>query len=158
MPLVPPRQKGIIMTLVSSGVTTRPADKHAGTFDRDPWWTPRWLRRRRKEDALSRWASEVRWQWSATMEGTHLSHPSRTAAGIHQIVAPRVCSVDPGPPVTLLVRLLPGQVVEDFVADSHRIAEGMGVPAVRIVPRDAGWIQVFLLVREPLSTAMPVPA
>ncbi len=143
------------MTLVSSGVTPRPADD---TLDRDQWWTPRWLRRRREADALSRWATEVMWQWRDTMEGTHLSHPSRTAAGIHHIVAPRVRSVDPGPPVTLLVRMLPGQVVEDFEAESHRLAEGMRVPMVRIVPRDAGWIQVLLLVKEPLSAAMPVPA
>ena len=147
-----------MMTLVSSGVTNRPADRHAGTFDPDPWWTPRWLRRRREEDVLSRWATEVMWQWSDTMEGTHLSHPSRTAGGIHHIVAPQVRSVDPGPPVTLLVRMLPGQLAEDFEAESHRIAEGMGVPAVRIVPRAAGWIQVFLLVSESLSTAMLVAA
>lgn len=147
-----------MMTLGSSGVTIRPVDKHTGTLDRDPWWTPRWLRRRREADELARWATEVMWQWCDTMKGTHLSHPSRTAGGIHHIVAPQVRSVEPGPPVTLLVRMLPGQVVEDFEADSHRIAEGMGVPAVRIVPLDAGLLQVLLLVGESLSPAMLVAA
>lgn len=146
------------MTLVSSGVTTRPVDKSAGGFERESWWTPRWLRRRRDADELSRWASEVTWQWADTMEGTHLAHPSRTAAGIHHIVAPRVRSVDPGPPVTLVVNMLPGQLVEDFHAESHRIAEGMRVPMVRIVPWDTGRIKVFLLVSEPRSAAMLVAA
>jgi hypothetical protein len=151
-------RREIIMALVSSGVTTRPVDSYADAFERDGWWTPRWLRRRRREDELSRWASELVWQWCDTMEGTHLAHATRTAAGIHHIVAPRVRSVDPGPPVTLSVSMLPGQLVEDFQAESHRIAEGMGVPMVRIAPWDAGWIKVFLLVSEPLSAAMPVPA
>jgi hypothetical protein len=59
-------------------------------------------------------------------------------------VAPQVHSVEPGPPVTLLVRMLPGQVVDDFQAETHRIAAGMEVPMVRIVPFDAGWIKVVL--------------
>ena len=138
-----PKRREIIMTLVSSGVTTRPVDESAGGFERESWWTPRWLRRRREANELSRWASEVTWQWAETMEGTHLAHPSRTAAGIHHIVAPRVRSVDPGPPVTLVVNMLPGQLVEDFHAESHRIADGMRVPMVRIVPWDTGKIKVF---------------
>jgi hypothetical protein len=60
--------------------------------------------------------------------------------------------------VTLVVNMLPGQLVEDFHAESHRIAEGMRVPMVRIAPWDTGRIQVFLLVSEPRSAAMLVAA
>ena len=67
-------------------------------------------------------------------------------------------SVDPGPPVTLLVRMLPGQVVDDFEAEAHRIAAGLDVPVVRISPCGHGWITVALLDHAPRRTAMPVPA
>src|SRR4051794_24531709 len=53
-------EKGIIMTLVSSGVSTSPVDQHAeGSAPRRCWWTPRWLQRRREADELARWATEV---------------------------------------------------------------------------------------------------
>jgi hypothetical protein len=63
-------------------------------------------------------------------------------------------SVDPGPPVTLLVELLPGQVVEDYEKKAERIAAGMGVAKVHIEPYDQGWIKVVLLEEEDL----PLPA
>lgn len=49
------------------------------------------------------------WQWNDTMDNTNLAHHTVTASRLPVIVAPQVESVDPGPPVTLLVRLLPGQ-------------------------------------------------
>jgi len=130
------------MTLVSSGVSRKPVDKHARPCSPHSWWTPRWLRRWREADELGRWASELLWQWSHTMDGAHLSQPSWNAGGTNHTVAPQVHSVEPGPPVTLLVRMLPGQVVDDFQAEAHRIAAGMEVPMVRIVPFDTGWIKV----------------
>jgi hypothetical protein len=56
-----------------------------------------------------------------------------------------VQSVDPGPPVALLVRMLPGQVVGDFQNRADRIAAGMDVPMVRITNRSHGLINVALL-------------
>jgi hypothetical protein len=44
------------------------------------------------------------------------------------MVAPQVHSVDPGPPVTLLVHMLSGQVADDFETNAHRLAAGMDVP------------------------------
>ncbi|MDQ3765625.1 MAG: hypothetical protein M3460_30670 [Actinomycetota bacterium] len=147
------------MTLVSSGVSTRPVDQHAKRWGRRRFrWTPRWLQRRREADELARWASEVSWQWTDTMDGTDLAHHTVTAARLPLMVAPQVQSVDPGPPVTLLVRMLPGQVVNDFQAQAHRIAAGMDVPLVRITPCGRGLIKVALLDHEPLSAVMPVPA
>jgi hypothetical protein len=137
------------MTLVSSDGTARLGEEHSGPSTSHSWWTPLWLQRRRDADDLARWASEVGWQWAATMDGAGLSHQSTTAGGIHHTVAPQVHSVDPGPPVTLLVQMLPGQVVDDFQEQSHRIAEGMDAPMARIEHFDTGWIKVFLLVDEP---------
>jgi len=131
------------MTLVSSGVSTRPVDQHAALWGRrHSWWTPRWLQRWREVDELARWASEVVGQWNDAMDGTDLAHHTVTAARLPFLVAPQVQSVDPGPPVTLLVRMLPGQLVDDFHAQAHRIAAGMNVPMVRVTPCGHGLIKV----------------
>ena len=133
------------MTLLQSGVTTRPVARPAGPVAAHAWWAPLWLRRQREERELARWAAAVRWRWSDTMDGAHLAHYIRTAGGIPHLVAPSARSVEPGPPVTLLVEMLPGQLVNDFQAQAHRIAEGMGVPMVHIAPHGRGWIKVALL-------------
>jgi hypothetical protein len=147
------------MTLVSSGVSTGPVDQRAVLVGRRRfWWTPRWLQRRREADELARWASEVVWQWNETMDGIDLAHHTVTAGRLPLMVVPQVQSVDPGPPVTLLVRVLPGQVVDDFQAQAHRIAAGMDVPMVRITPYGHGLINVALLDHESLSAVMSIPA
>jgi hypothetical protein len=147
------------MRFVSSGVRTRHLDQHTeGEGRRRSWWTPRWLQRRREADELARWASEVAWLWNDTMDGTGLAHHTVTAARLPLLLAPQVQSVDPGPPVTLLVRMLAGQVVEDFHAQAHRIAAGMDVPMVAITPCGHGLIKVTLLDHQQLSAVMPVPA
>jgi hypothetical protein len=140
----------MLMTLVSSGVTGRQDGTH-------PWWAPRWLRREREERRLTRWATELSWQWSDVMEGVNLTRHSSTAGKISLTVAPQVHSVDMGPPVTLLVEMLSGQVAEDFQAQANRIAESMGVASVHIAPYDLGWITVALLEEEPESSAEPPP-
>ena len=147
------------MTLVWSGVSIQPVDQYNELSSRRrSWWTPRWLQRRREADELSRWASEVVWQWNDTMDNTDLAHHTVTASRLPIVVAPQVQSVEPGPPVRLLVGMLPGQVVDDFEAQAHRIAAGMDVPAVRVTPCGRGLIEVTLLAHEPLRAAMPVPA
>jgi len=145
------------MTLISSGVGKRPVNQHESNR-RCSWWKPRWLQRRREADELARWATEVMWQWNDTIDNTNLAHHTVTASRLPVIVAPQVESVDSGPPVTLLVRMLPGQVIDDFAAEAHRLAAGMNVPAVRLTPCGHGSIEVTLLAHEPARTALPVPA
>ena len=92
------------------------------------------------------------------MGNTDLAHHTMTAGRLPVMVAPQVQSVDPGPPVTLLVHMLPGQVVDDFEADAHRLAAGMDVPMVGITPRGHGWIEVALLDHAPLTPVMSLAA
>jgi S-DNA-T family DNA segregation ATPase FtsK/SpoIIIE len=147
------------MTLVSGGVSIRPVDQHTELLGRRrSWWTPRWLQRKREADELARWASEVALHWNDTMDGTGLAHHTVTAARLPFLLAPQVQSVDPGPPVTLLVRMLPGQLVDDFQSQAHRIAAGMDVPMVRISSYRHGLIKVALLEHEPLSAVMALSA
>ncbi|HEX2289532.1 MAG TPA: hypothetical protein VHH53_04920 [Pseudonocardiaceae bacterium] len=60
--------------------------------------------------------------------------------------------------MTLLVRMLPGQLVDDFHAQAHRIAAGMNVPMVRVTPCGHGLIKVALLDHEPLSAVLALSA
>jgi len=147
------------MTLVSSGVSTKSVDQHAELLDRRrSRWMPRWLQRQRKADEPAWWVNEVTLHWNDTMDGTDLAHHTVTAARLPFLLAPQVQSVDPGPPVTLLVRMLPGQLVDDFQARAHRIAAGMDVPMVRISSCGHGLIKVTLLDHEPMSAVMALPA
>ncbi len=86
-------------------------------------------------------------QGRAAADIAHLARHSVSPAKIPVTVAPQVHSVELGPPLTLLVRMLPGQVVDDFQAQAHRIAGAMEVPAVQIESDDPGWIKVILLER-----------
>lgn len=108
-------------------------------------WAPRWLRRQREDRELARWAAELGWQWTEAVDGAQLARHTTTAAKVPLVLAPQAHSVELGPPVTLLVEMLPGQVVDDFQAQANRIAAGMGVPMVDIQPYDTGWIKVTLL-------------
>lgn len=144
------------MTRVRGGADTRRgAGNHDEPVTAPSWWPPRWLQRRREKRELARWVTEVGWQWSDAVDGANLTRHTLTPAKIPVTIAPQVNSVDPGPPVTLLVRLLPGQTVDDFQDQAQCIADGMGVPMVHIEPYDAGWITVALLDHDPESVATP---
>ena len=143
------------MTIVPRQLTTT---RSVTTVTSRPGWTPLgWLRRRHEAQRLAWWTTQLGWRWADTVDGANLVHRDLNAAGIPCSSTPQLNWADPGPPVTLLVRMLPGQVVADFQAQAHRIAEGMGVPMVRISHAGHGWIKVVLLVRDPLTTPMPLP-
>jgi len=146
------------MTLVSSGVSIRPVDQHTGLVGRRFGWRPGWWQRRREAEELARWAHEVMWQWNDTMEGTGLAYRTLSAGGVPVWVVPQVQSVEARPPVTLVVRVLPGQIVDDFQEQAHRIAAGMEVPMVHITPYGHGRIKVALLDHESVSAVMSLPA
>ena len=137
-----------VMAIIPSSVTTR----------QDGRWMPRWLRRQREDRELARWTTELGWQWLDAVDSAQLARHSVTAGRIPLTVAPQMHSVDVGPPVTLLVEMLPGQVVEDFESKADRLAASMGVSKVHIEPYDTGWIRVVLLDDDHAYTDVPVPA
>ncbi len=143
------------MTRVPSGTDTRRVDERDEPVAAPSWSPLRWLERRREERDFARWVTEVGWQWSDAVDDADLTRHTQSVAKVPLTIAPQVHSVEPGPPVTLLVRMLPGQTVDDFQSNAQCIADGMRVPMVDIEPYDTGWITVVLLDHNPESTATP---
>jgi hypothetical protein len=95
---------------------------------------------------LTTWRSgPARWRGSGPTRWTLLS-------------LPHVESVDPGPPMTMLVRMLPGQSADDFQDKTELIASLMQVSEVQITPFDDGLINVVLLDHDLYSEVTPPPA
>jgi hypothetical protein len=63
---------------------------------------------------------------------------------------PQVVSVDPGPPVGLDIRILPGQSPDDFSAHAAAIAYDLGMAQVRILPLGPSAIRLELLPHDRL--------
>ncbi|MGH3853851.1 MAG: DUF1918 domain-containing protein [Pseudonocardiaceae bacterium] len=63
---------------------------------------------------------------------------------------PQVVSVDPGPPVGLDIRILPGQSPDDFSAHAAAIAYDLGMAEVRVVPLGPSVIRLELLPHDRL--------
>ncbi|HXT44613.1 MAG TPA: hypothetical protein VN748_10915 [Pseudonocardiaceae bacterium] len=143
------------MTFVQGSGSERRVGRRAASRS---WWTPRWVQRQREDHELARWATELSWQWADAVDNAQLARHSVTAGRIPLTVAPQLHSVDLGPPVTLLVEMLPGQVVDDFQGKAQRIAGAMGVPKVHVELYDPGWIKVVLLEDDPSHTDVPLPA
>ncbi len=59
--------------------------------------------------------------------------------------APEVVSVNPGPPVGLDIRMLPGQSPKDFSKHATAIAYDLGMAEVRVVPLGPSAIRLELL-------------
>jgi len=116
------------------------------------------LQRQREDQEMARWATELSWQWADAVDSAQLSRHSVTAGRIPLTVTPQLHSVDLGPPVTLLVEMLPGQVIDDFQTKAQRIAAAMGVPQVHVELYDAGWIKVVLREDDPSHADVPLPA
>ena len=53
-------------------------------------------------------------------------------------------AVIPGPPVSLDIRILPGQLPEDFAAHTQAIAYDLEVTEVRVVPLGPSMIRLEL--------------
>lgn len=68
--------------------------------------------------------------------------------------APEVVSVDPGPPVGLDIRILPGQSPKDFSKHAAAIAYDLGMAEVRVVPLGPSVIRLELLPHAPLPGSL----
>lgn len=120
------------------------------------WWG--WRARRREEVRRARWMMAVGGRWADAVAGADLVRRTTTGGGMACTVTPIVRSADPGPPVTLMVALVTGQVVGDFQAQAHRLAEGMGVCAVRMSAAGRGWMRVTLVSTDALARPVQLPA
>jgi hypothetical protein len=67
-----------------------------------------------------------------------------------------VVSVTLGPPVGLDVRILPGQMPDDFAAHARTIAYNLDVAEVRVIPLGPDLIRLELL-PKPDSTQASMP-
>jgi len=95
--------------------------------------------------------------WRRLCAAVGLSTSVDTASGV-TVVTPRLVNADiSGPNLVLVVKLLPGQLPADFEAVAAQIAPALGVPRVRITPRDLHWIRIELLQRDPLDVRVTTP-
>lgn len=117
-----------------------------------------WLARRREDVELYALALDWRDRWRWVAEGTDVARNASSAAGIPVTAVPDVVHVDlggRGHPVVLTVRLLPGQLPADVAAAGRRLAEGLGVAAVRVRWLRHGAVAVTLLTDDPLTGTVP---
>ncbi len=77
--------------------------------------------------------------------GLELTHSDFSIAAGRVFHVPQVVSVDPGPPVGLDIRMLPGQTPDDFSAHAGAIAYDLGLAEVRVVPLGPSVIRLELL-------------
>jgi hypothetical protein len=118
------------------------------------WGWPRSerARRRERERDKAEMISELRWQWRSACTGTALAPMIYTPSGPTRAV-PLIGHVDLGPPVTLIVKVRPGQTLDDFVAAAPLIAPAMNVAALEVTPLVPHWVRVVL--RTAHREAMP---
>lgn len=105
---------------------------------------------RRDADAL---ADRHRWSgvWRAAAEGAGLSRTVNVAAG-QTIITPDLVAVAGGPPLALVVRLMPGQLTADVTAVADRLAPALGAARVRVVGLSDGvHVRLELLDVDPLE-------
>lgn len=122
----------------------------------------------------TRWLSRLRhpleWRYTRDLERRHQAADERLAERVEEIIAglglieddwsiaggrvyhiPQVISVDPGPPVTVDIRILPGQSPEDFSAHAATITYALGMAEVRVVALGPSVIRLELLPHDRLS-------
>jgi S-DNA-T family DNA segregation ATPase FtsK/SpoIIIE len=110
---------------------------------------------------MERWSLLLRDQyapvWRRVTEYLGLSHTVATPTG-PTVVTPRLCNVDVwGPNIVLIVRLLPGQLLEDLRAQSERLAPELGASFLRFTPRGDRWVRIELMETDPLDVEVITP-
>jgi hypothetical protein len=118
-------------------------------------------RARRRALRREQWAWErdqrLAWHGQEVFAGLGLVTGQSSIAVGQTVSIPHVIQVHHGPPVSLIVRILPGQVAEDFAERSGRIAQNMGVARVRVVSLGPAMIRLELLETDPLAQTVPLP-
>jgi hypothetical protein len=107
------------------------------------WWAER-ARQREQAKADAELIRDLRWQWHSACAATSLSQMIYTPSGPTRAV-PMIAHVDLGPPISLTVRMRPGQRLADFVAAAPAIAPALDATALEATPLAAPWVRVVLL-------------
>jgi DNA segregation ATPase FtsK/SpoIIIE, S-DNA-T family len=90
------------------------------------------------------------WAWRQACIGAGLCTITNTVTGPTESV-PHIVEIVLGPPIRLLVELLPGQIPIDVRAAAHRVAPVLGAVALRIEPRGLRHVCIELLSADPLK-------
>lgn len=118
-------------------------------------WSER--RARREEDYEARaFAERLRYAWRDACEGVGACRIVETVTG-PTARTPRVGSVMTGPPVSMLVELIPGQEPEDLTRVGGRLAHSLCFEGLRVVQHAGRWVRIELLDRDPLADQYALP-
>ncbi len=109
------------------------------------FWTRRLDRAVDEREADALW-----WAWRRSCEGAELCTQVETATG-PTVVVPEVVEMVLGPPTTLLVKLLPGQLIGDVRRAALRLAPHLGAAALRVQPVGRIHARIELLDADPLT-------
>jgi hypothetical protein len=114
----------------------------------------RWARRRAPALQLRRQATyqALAWRVEDMLVGCGLSQAGFSIGGGRVFHIPQVVLVVPGPPVGLNIRMLPGQVPDDFAQHARRIAYNLDVAEVRVIPLGEHLVRLEL-VPKPAGSA-----
>lgn len=104
-------------------------------------------RRRARRLKRSHREHDQRFAWFVedVLAGCGLVEEDYSIGGGRIAHVPQVLSVADGPPRSVVVKILPGQMPEDFAAKARAIAYDLGVTDVRVVPLEPCLIQLDLL-------------
>lgn len=127
-----------------------PSRDSIGSVDAGPWRLSRRQARRRAERLQRRREAadqRLAWRVEDILVGCGLSQADFSIAAGRVFHIPRVVSVVPGPPVGLKIRMLPGQIPDDFAAHARRLAYNLDVADVRVIPLGPQLIRLELVTK-----------
>ena len=104
-----------------------------------------WRRARQLERARQADNQRFAWRVQDVIVGRGLTQGDFSIAGGFSVHIPEVLSVTTGPPAGVGIRMLPGQIPEDFAKHAPAIAYYLGVTEVRVVPLGPSLIRLDLL-------------
>lgn len=77
--------------------------------------------------------------------GCGLTHTTFSVGGGRDIDVPEVVTVDLGPPLGVIIRILPGQTPDDYTAHTPAIAYNLGMARVHVIPVGPHLIRLNLI-------------
>jgi hypothetical protein len=122
---------------------------HDGATHSWSWPVSERARRRERERAEAEQIAELRWLWRGACSGTPLAPMIYTPSGASRTV-PVIGHIDLGPPVSMTVKIRPGQTVKDFLTAAPTLAAAMNVAELRVIPLAQHWLRIVLLPEPPL--------